>query len=85
LSLAEARGISSVWAFWGAIRSVGWGIAMETAASNLKIRRFKTIVEEGLVVIEYLRVGWVTPTILESPEVFGSLVSDDAVARYVLG
>lgn len=58
---------------------------METAASNLKIRRFKTIVEEGLVVIEYLRVGWATPTIPESPEVFGSLVSGDAVARYVLG
>lgn len=29
---------------------------METAASDLKIRRFKTIVGEGLVVIECLRV-----------------------------
>ena len=36
------------------------------------------------MVIEYLRVGWVTPTIPESPEVFGNLVSGDAVARYVL-
>ena len=34
---------------------------METAASNLKIRRFKTIVEEGLVVIEYLRVRMGNP------------------------
>lgn len=85
MSLAEVRGISSVRAFRGAIRNVGWGIAMETAASDLRIRRFKTIVEEGLVVIERLRVGWVTPTIPESPEVFENRVSGGAVARYALG